>query len=789
LLLDEPTSGLDSTSALLLVKALHTLAHRGGLTIVMTIHQPRNEIFALFDQLTILVAGEVVFSGQPFESPAHFKLENVEQNVANDILDKLAVASKQEVAAYKDAYDSSPKLGRRILEEMRAQITDFDAKMAGDLQQVLAEAALGEGRWSWSNNASSSLQMWVLMSRTMRRGGFDLRKSMTLSAIGGVVVGLCFLGIGTFTSRTALCYLGVSTMTFLQGAFLGDRYLAEKEMYDHESSAGSAVSWYSFLASQFVRDSVTSTSEALLFAFPVYWIGGMSPHLDQFLLYLLMVVLIAHVCISQNVAVEVDRDNLRAAALVNVAYVGLGALFNGFIIRIRDLPVFLSWLPYVMVTYWGFAGIIINDFRGEGFGCQSNVLECATRTGDVIIVALAFDSIDSYIAILVLVALVFSFRGFTIFNFYMRYVRGKGKGLKIVSSGATASIEDDLGGDVTGKIGSAMKAMLTYKGTAGKDMIKNARALEKKATEQVGATIQYNDEWAAANEEAAEANSYSVATEQSRFVSVILSRPLMIFITMVDIAWLGVVCAIRVGDPLGFYIFLVGNALVALYFGVQALVAVTKMVPITPTGPKDCTWSGLKDMGTFVFTVADLVIVIQLFSSTAFDAGAVASQDASSAQNGFDLFLILAGIARLLRVARVVLYWNKVAAYHQIRADSWLLYAEARKTEKGVVKATAGAIYTPRFNPPPPPPGLGGGGILGAAVGLGGGAPPIIPARAGEMAASFVKSARVASMNVGARFGNYFGGAAGASSSAAVDNSSAPAMRPAKAPAFSPDDF
>ena len=37
-----------------------------------------------------------------------------------------------------------------------------------------------------------------------------------------------------------------------------------------------------FGASQFVRDSVTSTTEALMFAFPVYWIGGMSPNLDQF---------------------------------------------------------------------------------------------------------------------------------------------------------------------------------------------------------------------------------------------------------------------------------------------------------------------------------------------------------------------------------------------------------------------------------------------------------------------------------------------------------------------------
>ena len=89
MLLDEPTSGLDSTSALTLVKALSTLAHRGGVNIVMTIHQPRREIFELFDSLTILVSGKIVYSGPPMESRKHFDVSPNEPNIANEILDLL----------------------------------------------------------------------------------------------------------------------------------------------------------------------------------------------------------------------------------------------------------------------------------------------------------------------------------------------------------------------------------------------------------------------------------------------------------------------------------------------------------------------------------------------------------------------------------------------------------------------------------------------------------------------------------------------------------------------------
>jgi hypothetical protein len=417
------------------------------LTIIMTIHQPRNEIFSLFDQLTILVSGRIVFSGTPLEAPRHFNLDRSEKgqelSVSNAILDLLATAPDHEVMGFQTKY-SMGKLGRNVQSDMKTEVTDFDASMALDLAEVLRENALGEGRWSWDSPSSPGMQTWVLLSRTMRRGGFDLRKSMFLALIGGIVVGVCFLGVDTVTSRTALAYLGVATMTFLQGAFLGDRYLAEKQMYDHESTAGSAVQWTAFLASQFIRDSVTSTFEALCFGIPVYWIGGMYPDPGRFVLYLVLLILIAHVCICSGVLAEVDRDNLRAAALVNVAYTGLGALFNGFIIRISDLPVYLSWLPYIMVTYWGFAGILVNDFSGDGFGCDASVLECATRTGDIVLLQFSFETVDPYFSILIMIGMVLVFRSLAVLAFFLRYVRGRGSGMKLLDGGTNLHTEGTL---------------------------------------------------------------------------------------------------------------------------------------------------------------------------------------------------------------------------------------------------------------------------------------------------------------------------------------------------------
>ncbi|KAF9475974.1 hypothetical protein BDN70DRAFT_883068 [Pholiota conissans] len=64
LFLDEPTSGLDAFNAFNVVESLVALARNHNRTVVFTIHQPRSNIVALFDQLVVLARGKLVYSGE-----------------------------------------------------------------------------------------------------------------------------------------------------------------------------------------------------------------------------------------------------------------------------------------------------------------------------------------------------------------------------------------------------------------------------------------------------------------------------------------------------------------------------------------------------------------------------------------------------------------------------------------------------------------------------------------------------------------------------------------------------
>jgi ABC-type multidrug transport system ATPase subunit len=63
LILDEPTSGLDSTTSIEVLGYLQKLS-KTGMTIASVIHQPRYEIYEMFDDVLLLgKGGKVVYQG------------------------------------------------------------------------------------------------------------------------------------------------------------------------------------------------------------------------------------------------------------------------------------------------------------------------------------------------------------------------------------------------------------------------------------------------------------------------------------------------------------------------------------------------------------------------------------------------------------------------------------------------------------------------------------------------------------------------------------------------------
>uniref|UniRef100_A0A8C9FNT9 ATP-binding cassette sub-family G member 8 n=1 Tax=Pavo cristatus TaxID=9049 RepID=A0A8C9FNT9_PAVCR len=71
LILDEPTSGLDSFTAHNLVITLSRLA-RGNRLVLLSLHQPRSDIFQLFDLVLLMTSGVTIYSGTARDMVQYF---------------------------------------------------------------------------------------------------------------------------------------------------------------------------------------------------------------------------------------------------------------------------------------------------------------------------------------------------------------------------------------------------------------------------------------------------------------------------------------------------------------------------------------------------------------------------------------------------------------------------------------------------------------------------------------------------------------------------------------------
>lgn len=101
LLLDEPTSGLDSFTAAAILEILENLCREGGKTVIITIHQPRSELFQKFGNVLLLArSGRAAFNGSPYEMIDYFNglgyMCPEYTNVADYFLDLISINTQNE---------------------------------------------------------------------------------------------------------------------------------------------------------------------------------------------------------------------------------------------------------------------------------------------------------------------------------------------------------------------------------------------------------------------------------------------------------------------------------------------------------------------------------------------------------------------------------------------------------------------------------------------------------------------------------------------------------------------
>mmetsp|Transcript_12407 Transcript_12407/g.21004 ORF Transcript_12407/g.21004 Transcript_12407/m.21004 type:complete len:659 (+) Transcript_12407:234-2210(+) len=460
LFLDEPTSGLDATSAFTLMQVLRDLASRGR-TIVTTVHQPRSNIFTLFDKLMLMSEGNTVYFGTAseainyfgslgfkcpaFVNPADFFIDVISEAETkpegislakswaehsghhlapslppSDLETGVAGLPLEERAAHKEEKSGSTVAdgpGIKIvpsaviiteISQTTGSSSEGRSNMERDQEKKMRQYANG---WLTECSILFRLQFWQTI-----RNPFATTVMLGQTVFLAILTGLIYLRIGTdqrsIQDRAGVLFFVITNQAFGALASL-TQFLEEREVFVRERTAG-AYRTSSFFLSTWFMEFPERIIFPFIFSVIVYWMVGLNPQAGCFFIFFVIVMLVSMVASSYTSFVGTLTGNAKVAQAVSPIFIVIMLIFGGFFINTNSIPVYFIWLQYLSFFKYSYEAAIVNEFTGLTFTCDASVQRngvCPMPDGQYVIYEyLKLGKLSIWANILVLVGMVLAYR-------------------------------------------------------------------------------------------------------------------------------------------------------------------------------------------------------------------------------------------------------------------------------------------------------------------------------------------------------------------------------------------
>ncbi|NXH93500.1 ABCG2 protein, partial [Pachycephala philippinensis] len=412
LFLDEPTTGLDASTANAVLLLLKRMAKQGK-TIIFSIHQPRYSIFRLFDSLTLLAAGRVLYHGpaqhaieyfqsigyqcEPYNNPADFFLDIINGDstaVAMNKADESNTAKSTEECSEHDktvAEQLAEKYSNSAYyRETKAHLESISSgnkkKTKGIFRQI-----------TYANSFFHQLK-WVSRRAFKNLIGNPQASiaQVCVTALLGLIVGAIFFGLkedsaglqnrvgAMFFLTTNQCFSSVSAI---------ELFVVEKKIFIHEYISGYYRTSAYFIAKLMADLIPIRTMPSIIFTCIVYFMLGkyglLKPTVEAFFTMMFTLMMVSYTATSMALAIAAGESVVTVANLLMTITFVFMILFSGLLVNLTSVLSWLSWLKYFSIPRYGMTALQINELTGLNFCSSSNntfinvcVFICRVCTGE-----------------------------------------------------------------------------------------------------------------------------------------------------------------------------------------------------------------------------------------------------------------------------------------------------------------------------------------------------------------------------------------------------------------------
>ncbi|KAI1308724.1 hypothetical protein EDD11_004189 [Mortierella claussenii] len=398
LILDEPTSGLDSYSAHMVVEQLCKLAASKTTTVILTIHQPRSDIFHMFNQTLVVSKGSALYFGPTDTAADYFQRRGLvcppNYNIADYLLD---IAMDQELVAKAKSYSDTDAEKTILTSACQTYLSGNSAVSrrttnqlhhanASDITHSSNETSVRIEEMGSASSSNASLsdagaqkkqktvyptsfltQLRVIMRRnfqTLIRDKSLLVLHIAVSIVLGVFIGGLYfkvpMNLAGFQNRAGslffmLALLGFSSISAL-GAFTDTRTLFIKER------SNGYYPPMPFIISTLLFDLIPLRVVPSIFMGCIsYFMIGLSPVIETFFKFLLILVLFNVATAMFCLVIAAGVRTTGVASLASSIVMLFMMLFGGFMINSGNIPAALTWIQYLSIYKYGFEALAVNE--------------------------------------------------------------------------------------------------------------------------------------------------------------------------------------------------------------------------------------------------------------------------------------------------------------------------------------------------------------------------------------------------------------------------------------------
>ena len=388
LALDELTSGQDAATALALMRGAAALAAR-GLNVVVVIHQPSAEIFALFDKVLALRAdGDGCDVARPEDvADAAAALRGTAPDVALNPADVLLEARRELIDAGL-ALAPPPELGGSKNETDDPTVhrtTYFRGETRRRFVLALRRFSRESGAAKLGGYGATALSLAAVVASLFNPEGRGHR--LTSTADGADVVFVLFIGL------TTLC--GVSN--FQANAVLAP---AERARFERDAAAcyDTARNYFAFVVA---RDFVlVNVGAAPFFLAVFYGCGAAAP--DR-LLPMLVVFLLAqhafHATGSLFFHVAAPPEDATPGIVLSGVYNFVVFLLAGVVKRVSDMHAAWALVARALPGYSAMGLLVFYAFEDRSFFCAARAFPAECYDGSNVIDFFGYRSFEDRVAL------------------------------------------------------------------------------------------------------------------------------------------------------------------------------------------------------------------------------------------------------------------------------------------------------------------------------------------------------------------------------------------------------